>query len=112
MKKYTLIIGFVCSFLAAAGILLSASSLLVPSGKWIAVGPMNSARTGASTILLQDGRILITGGNDANGPSSTAEFFGANGTFSLATPMNVPRSGHVSVVLQDGRVLVTGGTSS
>src|ERR1700693_5669667 len=110
--KRTVIILCTTAILVATGILLSASLPQVPSGTWIAVGPMNSARSGASAVLLQDGRILVTGGNDANGPSNTAEFFGANASFSLATPMNVPRSGHVAVDLQDGRVLVAGGTTS
>src|ERR1700686_151273 len=105
MKRILIIIG-AAAILVATGILFSASSLQAPTGTWIAVGPMNSARIGASTVLLQDGRILIMGGNDANDPSSTAELFGANGSFSLAPAMNVPRSGHVAVVLQDGRVLV------
>jgi hypothetical protein len=105
---------FLCTsaILVATGILLSASLPQVPSGTWIATGPMNSARSDASTVLLQDGRILVTGGNDANGPANTAEFFGANTSFSPAAPMNVPRSGHVAVILQDARVLVTGGTTS
>jgi hypothetical protein len=98
--------------LVATGILFSASSLQAPSGSWIAVGPMNSARSGASAVLLQDGRILVTGGDDANGPSNAAEFFGANGSFSLAAPMNVPRSRHISVAFQDGRILVAGGITS
>src|SRR6267154_4383253 len=112
MKKHALKIVCISVLLAATGILLSASLPQVPSGTWVAVGAMNSARAGASTVLLQDGRILITGGTDASGPSSAAEFFGANGSFSLATPMNVQRSGHVSVVLQDGRVLVAGGSTN
>src|SRR5258708_20330199 len=112
MKKHALKIVCISVLLAATGILLSASLPQVPSGTWVAVGAMNSARAGASSVLLQDGRILITGGNDANGPSSAAEFFGANGSFSLATPMNFQRSAHVSVVLQDGRVLVAGGSTS
>ena len=107
-----MIIVCTAAILVATGILLSASLLQVPSGTWIAAGPMSSARSGASTVLLQDGRILITGGSGANGPTNSAELFAANGSFSPATPMNVPRSGHVAIVLQDGRVLVAGGTTS
>src|SRR5258706_14778096 len=112
MKKHALKIVCISVICAATGILLSAPLPQVPRGQWVAVGAMNSARAGASTVLLQDGRILITGGDDANGPSSAAEFFGANGSFSLATPMNFQRSEHVSVVLQDGRVLVAGGSTN
>ena len=111
MKRTVMILCTVAIF-AAAGVLLSASLPQVPSGTWIALGPMNSARSGASAVLLQDGRILVSGGNDSNGPSNTAELFGANGSFSMDTPMNVTRSGHVAVVLQDGRVLIAGGTIS
>lgn len=93
MKKHAFKIACISVLLVATGILLSASLPQVPSGTWVAVGAMNSARAGASTVLLQDGRILITGGNEASGPSSAAEFFGANGSFSLATPMNFQRSG-------------------
>src|SRR5579863_1353750 len=113
MKRVLIIAIGAAAILAATGLLFSASSLQVPSGTWIPLGPMNSARGGASAVLLQDGRILVTGGNDgSNAPTNTAEFFGANGSFSLAAPMNVPRSGHVSVILQDGRVLVAGGNTS
>ena len=110
--KRAVVILCAAAILVAAGVLLSASSLQVPSGTWIAVGPMNSAHSGASAVLLQDGRILVAGGNDTNGPSATTEFFGANGSFSMAMPMNVARSGHAAIVLQDGRVLVAGGTIS
>ena len=111
MKRTPLIL-FSAMILAAAGLLVSASPLQVPSGTWIATGAMNSARSGAAAVLLQDGRILITGGSGASGPANSAELFGSNGSFSLASPMNVPRSGHVAVVLQDGRVLVAGGLTS
>jgi hypothetical protein len=98
--------------LVAAGLLFGASPLQAPTDTWTTAGSMNSARSGAATVLLQDGRILIVGGTDASGPSSTAELFDSNGSFSLASPMNVPRSGHVAVVLQDGRVLVAGGVTN
>ena len=110
--KRILIILCTATILMATAIVLGASWLQVDSGTWVAAGPMNSARSGASTVLLQDGRILITGGSEANGPTNSAELFAENGTFSPARPMNVPRSGHVAVVLQDGRVLVAGGTTS
>src|ERR1700722_9669845 len=106
------IVACLCTFvvLTAAGILLSASLLTVSTGTWTATGAMSTVRSGAASVVLQDGRILVTGGNDANGPTSSAELFSANGSFSLAAPMSVPRTGHIAVVLLDGRVLVAGGT--
>src|SRR5580700_5827635 len=111
MKRLPIIL-CTAAILMVTGILLRASSLQVPSGTWVATGSMSSARSGAASVLLHDGHILVTGGNDGSGPSSSAELFAASGSFSAATSMNVPRSGHIAVVLQDGRVLVAGGTTT
>jgi hypothetical protein len=110
--KHIFLALFIALILTATGSLIGASPLTVPTGTWIATGPMNSARSGAAAVLMRDGRMLITGGSDSNGPSRTSELFGSNGSFSLAASMNVPRSGHVAVVMQDGRVLVAGGVTS
>src|SRR5947209_12140425 len=94
-----------CAVLALKG-----AALLVPSGTWAPTANLTDARANSSVALLSDGRILITGGDGANGPLATAEFFNTDGSVSAAAPRNVARSKHVSVVLQDGRVLVAGGT--
>jgi hypothetical protein len=111
MKRLTIFLSG-AAILIATGISIGASPLQAQIGAWTVTPPMNSARSSASSVLLQDGRILVTGGNDSNGPTSSAEFFAAQVSYSLASPMNVPRSGHVAVVLQDGRVLVAGGTTN
>ena len=64
-----------------------------------------------ASVLLQDGTILVTGGEGTSGMLASAEFFNA-GSFAAAPAMNVARSGHAAVVLQDGRVLVTGGKTT
>jgi hypothetical protein len=83
------------------------------SNTWQSAGQMTRARTGAVAILMQDGRILITGGMDANGvPLTSAEFFNpASEAFSAAPAMNVPRANHAAIVLTTGDVLVTGGVT-
>ena len=105
----------------AIGVLLAATSLeflareqapQVPSGTSALGGTMAQPRTGASAALLPAGRLLITGGDGANGPSTSAELFNGDGSFSPAAPMRVARSKHVSVALQDGRVLVAGETTT
>jgi len=98
----------VCCILAA----LRASSLAIPSGSWQATANLSCARAGASASLLPDGRILVTGGQSANGPVASADFFNPDGSVSPAPPMVYPRAGHVSVTLQDGRVLVAGGNTA
>jgi hypothetical protein len=73
---------------------------------------MSSAHTGATAALLADGRVLVAGGQDPDGPSATAELYdGAAQVFSPAASMGVARARAAAVVLSDGRVLVTGGLS-
>jgi hypothetical protein len=84
-------------------------TLVPPTGTWKPTGNMISARSGASTVLLHDGRLLITGGDSGSG--ALVETFDASGNFSSAPPMTFPRSKHSALVLKDGRVLVAGGLS-
>ncbi|MEW5975999.1 MAG: kelch repeat-containing protein [Acidobacteriota bacterium] len=94
------------------GLLIKGSVTQVPSGTWAPTGSMMEMRAGASCARLQDGRILVTGGEGSSGPSVTAELFHSDGSYSSAVPMDVPRRNHISVVLADGRVLVAGGTTT
>src|SRR6266436_5317995 len=69
-------------------------------------GPTATAQNGASAALLQDGRLLISGGAGKNGaPVSTAEIF-KDGSYSQAASMSNARDLHASVTLKDGHVLV------
>ena len=80
------------------------------------IGGMNVPRVNHTMSLLQDGRVLIIGGNTLNAagkaiPNNTVEVFDPEtNSFSwYADRMISPRFGHSSVVLQNGDVLVTGG---
>src|SRR5687767_3813449 len=72
---------------------------------------MTTARRGHAATRLADGRVLITGGDNAGGGYlSEAEIFDpATGTFSVAGSMAVGRSDHAAVKLADGKVLISGG---
>ena len=98
-----------CAVLALKG-----SALLISSGTWQATGNLSIARAGASAALLQDGRILITGGSSGTGagPQTSTDLFNTDGTISAALPMTNARSGHISVTLQNGKVLVAGGITA
>jgi hypothetical protein len=68
---------------------------------------MSVARDGASSAVLSDGRVLVSGGNDAAGnPQASVEYLGSG---SSAGTMTMARSGHISVVLNDGTILLAGG---
>ena len=92
--------------------ILTASIPNAATGTWQTWNPMGDVRSGAAAVLLQDRRVLIIGGNNANGPVASADLFGTDGNFSAAAAMQSPRSGHTATVLSDGRVLVAGGTTS
>src|SRR3989441_2963301 len=86
--RYTLLL----SGLFGISFLLRASLPSVATGTWVAAGNMSAARSGACTVALNDGRLLISGGADANGPTATADLFSTTGSWSAAASMNSPRS--------------------
>ncbi len=79
------------------------------SGTFSAVGPMVGARSEHSSTLLQDGRVLIVGG-DQTTQDGTAEIFDpATMTFTPTGSIPVNRFAHTASLPQDGRVLIAGG---
>ena len=86
-----------------------------PTGTWAAAGNglgLSSPRAGAAAVQLQDGRILITGGDNGSGAVASVDIYDTLGNFSAAAPMNYVHSQHTATVLQDGTVLVAGGLGS
>src|SRR3989442_7161716 len=92
--RYTLLL----SILFGISFLLRASLPSVATGTWVAVGNMAAARSRACTVALNDGRLLISGGADANGPTATAELFSTTGSCSAAASLDSPGS-HTSYAL-------------
>jgi hypothetical protein len=78
---------------------------------WVATGDMVTARSGAMYWILDDGRVLITGGLDSAGnPLASAELYDyLTGNFSSTGDMATPRQNHRIAPLYTGKVLVTGG---
>lgn len=102
---------------AAAGMsLLLLFGRLIPVGaqEWTPTGSMNFARVSHQATLLLDGRILVSGGQDASGSAiAPAEIFNpATGTWSLTASNLSPRYDHTATLLEDGRLLVVGGVPS
>ena len=70
-------------------------------------------RAWGTATLLDDGRVLVTGGEAQGFAVATAEIFDpATEEFIEAVNMQRPRSGHAAVLLDDGRVLLIGGFGS
>lgn len=71
----------------------------------------NPARSGHTTTLLNDGRVLIAGGSGDHGELATAHIYydPSSSRWTAAPNMGAPRTGHTATRLRDGRVLVAGG---
>ena len=98
-------------FVLIAGILLKGSIPQPATGSWLSTGSIGSPRAGAASVLLPDGRILITGGDSGAGPVTSTEIFDTTGAFVAAPPMSMARCAHTATLLADGRVLVAGGST-
>ncbi len=81
-------------------------------------GPQNaavaaSALPGQSTTLLPDGRVLVLGGQGAQGPTGAVALFDPRtGATTALPPLQQARAWHTATVLPDGTVLVFGGVTA
>lgn len=95
----------------SVGNILADAEILDPgTGTSSATGSMGGAREFHTAVLLNDGRVLVTGAGSSSNAGQTAEIFDpTTGTFSPAGSMSSSRFNHTMTVLQDGRVLIAGG---
>lgn len=85
---------------------------------WTSPGSMATPRYNHTSTLLNDGRVLICGGQDAGTDAagnalSSCELYAPTsctaGTFAAATPLQQARYNHTAVLLKDGKVWFAGG---
>ena len=76
-------------------------------------GELAQPRVLHTATLLQDGRVLVIGGDGPDGQLASAEVWDpTTERFRSAGSLAAPRTGHTATPLADGRVLVLGGSTS
>ena len=94
------------------GRLSSGSEVFDPrTERFAPVGPMTTPRYEATSIKIQDGRVINFGGWDSKGaPAGTVEAFDpGSGTFQVIAAGFPEAQGFSATLLKDGRILVAGG---
>jgi hypothetical protein len=95
--------------LLAIGLAHTATPAFAQSGTWKKTGNLKEALTAAPATLLQNGQVLVAGGDGSNGLVASAELYNpANGQWRATGSMNTAGGGALTP-LQNGQVLLTGG---
>jgi MYXO-CTERM domain-containing protein len=79
---------------------------------WASAGSMSQTRQGHTATLLQNGQVLVAGGDTGalNSPIATAEMYNpATNSWSPLPAMFLAREHHTATLLGSGKVLVVGG---
>ena len=109
------ILGHLFALLGAVVMLAIATFVTASTSKQVEdVSSLAVPRTGHTATALSDGRILITGGRDADEHLVAASeiFDPETQTTSASASLHTARVDHSATVLADGRVVVIGGTGA
>ena len=82
------------------------------TGTWTTTGSLHTARFDQTATLLQNGQVLVAGGNTGVfvGLASAELYTPATGKWKTTGSMTTVRRGHTMTLLQNGQVLVAGGS--
>jgi serine/threonine-protein kinase len=93
--------------LGAASLVICILAAALAGGFLSHSGTTGQTRSGATATLLNDGRVLISGGS---GDAAAELYDPSAGSFSRTGSMTSVRSGATATLLNDGRVLIAGGS--
>src|SRR4051812_27575063 len=97
---------------AALATLIALAVAGVAQAAWSGVGSLQGGRYNHTATLLNDGRVLVTGGYDGGALDSAQLYDTEKNSWSNAASMHVGRAGQAAVLLDSGKVLVAGGVAA
>ncbi|HSE84647.1 MAG TPA: kelch repeat-containing protein [Candidatus Binatia bacterium] len=99
-----------CAVIVFVGFLASIACAVPSFAQIVGTVQLNIERRGHTATLLEDGKVLIVGGDNQSGIVNQVELLDpASQTSSLADMPIVARTDHTATRLADGRVLIIGG---
>jgi hypothetical protein len=87
---------------------LASTEIYMPDATFMPGPPMYSRRSGHTCTLLNDGRVLVAGG-DTDATGSAEVFDPTNAAWEFVAGTGEARSGHTATLLSKGQVLIAGG---
>ncbi|MCU0782093.1 MAG: kelch motif-containing protein [Akkermansiaceae bacterium] len=80
------------------------------AGSWAVTGSPPLLTADATSTLLANGQVLVTGGGLTSGTQAAAALYSPDsGTFATTVTMTAARQKHSATLFPDGRVLIVGG---
>jgi hypothetical protein len=99
--------------LLCASLTTFASTAFAQGGMFVPTGSLNTARSGHTATLLNNGKVLVAGGEVNSTFLASAELYDpTTGTFTATGNMSAARVGHTTTLLNNGKVLVAGGVGN
>ena len=114
MRRLLAFTGFLAAIVVAYSLLATAAVPSVPSNNWLPAAPFGEIPAGAASAILPDGRVVVAGGQLADGSltAAVAVYDPAVDGWTKVGDLLEARAGLAAAVAADGRVVIAGGRTA